>query len=94
MSVLELFQQSLFVSLEVLVNDDFRLIMALCHLHGSPAEDGYPTNALLGKHVVEHRSADEAGRACEDEMHCCVNVVFDYKVVRSTIDDCLIINCR
>jgi hypothetical protein len=65
----QLFQQRLSVDFEVFVDDDFRLCMSLRHLDWSPTEDRNTTDALLSEHVMEHRSANETGRACQDEVH-------------------------
>jgi hypothetical protein len=69
--VSQLIKQRFVVRLEVFVDDDFGLVVPLCHLDWPPAEDRNPADALLRQHVVENRCANEAGCAREDEMHCC-----------------------
>lgn len=63
--ILEFVQQRLVVRVEVLVDDYFRLGLALGHLHRPPAEDGYPRNCIVGEHLLQHAGANEAGRACQ-----------------------------
>jgi hypothetical protein len=61
------------------VDHDLRLVVPFCHLDWAPTKNGYPTDALLGEHVVEYRSADEAGRTSEDDMHCCCEMCMSTK---------------
>jgi hypothetical protein len=69
LSILQLFQQRIVVVLEVFVDDDMGLVVSFCHGDWPSAEDGDAAYALHSEHVVENTCADEAGSACEDEMH-------------------------
>lgn len=69
--VFELVKKGFFIGLVVLVYDHFGFLVPFCHCDGSTAEDGNAADAFLGEHVVQHRSAYEAGCACEYEMHVC-----------------------
>lgn len=51
------------------MNDDFRLGMSIGHLDRPSAQDRDTTNALLCKHIVEDRRADQPCRSSEYEMH-------------------------
>jgi hypothetical protein len=75
LGISELIKQRLVVRLEVLVDDHFGLIVALCHLDGPPAEDRDSADALLRQHVVQNRCTDKAGRASENKMHFVRTVV-------------------
>jgi hypothetical protein len=76
MGVFQLVQHRLVVLLEVFVYDDLDLVLvSLRHLDRPPTEDRDARDAIVHEHLMEHARADEAGRACENEMNHCKTVL-------------------